>query len=265
MARGILREALRLAWVRLHSPSYWGYYKWKRGLAEPEIALLPVLCSMEGVSLDIGGNIGLYTNQLLQCSGRCIAFEPLPHLATLLKRAFGRAGERFQVEQVALSDREGVTQLRMPQGSFGYSTIEPSNALEGKVGTEKIVSFDVTTRRLDDYDLQNVHFVKIDVEGHELSVLRGGLLTLQRNQPTLLIEVEDRHNLGSVAKVHAFLQELGYESFFLSGDQLRPFAEFDLTRHQDMAAPRSYIRNFIFVPAERRDILNAALASHLAN
>ena len=51
----------------------------------------------------------------------------------------------------------------------------------------------VPLRTLDSYNLSNIGFIKIDVEGHELDVLRGAEVTLRRDQPNLLIEIENRH------------------------------------------------------------------------
>jgi FkbM family methyltransferase len=211
------------------------------------MALLPALCSQDGLSLDVGANIGLYSNALLQCSGRCVAFEPLPPMASLLRKAFRRASGRYRVEQVALSDSAAKATLRMPKGDFGYSTMEPENVLEGKVATSEFVTFEVETRRLDDYAFEGVRFMKIDVEGHEESVLRGGLETLERCRPQLLVEVEDCHKTGAVAAVSELLRGLGYEAFFLKDGALRGFAEFDLARHQDKAAMDRYVRNFLFL------------------
>lgn len=46
----------------------------------------------------------------------------------------------------------------------------------------------VETRTLDSYELNNVRFIKMDVEGHEVAVLRGAAETIQRNHPLLIIE-----------------------------------------------------------------------------
>lgn len=153
MARSGIREALRLSWIRLHPASYWRYYEWKRGLAEPELAILPALCSAGGLSVDVGANIGLYSCHLARLSGSVVAFEPLPPLADLLRRAYRSRGARYRLEQVALSETEDTAQLRMPRRQFGYSTIEPANVLEGKVDTSDVICYEVRTRRLDSFGL----------------------------------------------------------------------------------------------------------------
>jgi FkbM family methyltransferase len=57
--------------------------------------------------------------------------------------------------------------------------IEKLNSLED-VDDSKVFEIAVPTRRLDDYELDAVGFIKIDVEGHELAVLRGGTETIRR-------------------------------------------------------------------------------------
>jgi hypothetical protein len=113
----------------------------------------------------------------------------------------------------------------------------------------------VPLRRLDDYAFENVGFIKIDVEGHEESVLRGGLETLQRNRPTLLIEIEERHNSGGLERIREILSQ--YDGFFFLHGKKTPIADFDPAIHQrdeDLAEAMklrrrsSYVNNFLFVP-----------------
>ncbi|MBK9757265.1 MAG: FkbM family methyltransferase [Nannocystis sp.] len=83
---------------------------------------------------------------------------------------------RCRVESCALSDRPGHTSMRVPFGSygevkFGRSTIEASNPLSHD-NVAHIQQIQVELRTLDQYDLRGVGFIKIDVEGHEMAVLR---------------------------------------------------------------------------------------------
>jgi hypothetical protein len=103
------------------------------------------------------------------------------------------------------------------------------------------------------------------VEGHELAVLHGARETIQRNQPNLLVEAEDRHRKNAVADVTAFLQELGYEGFFLLEGSLHRISEFRVAEHQDgdnIGGWKSgyerrgvYVNNFIFVPRGKSEQL----------
>ena len=62
----------------------------------------------------------------------------------------------------------------------------------------------VPMRTLDSYQLSNVGFIKIDVEGHEEAVLHGSSETLRREMPNLMIEIEDRTSRAGIAFPAAF-------------------------------------------------------------
>jgi hypothetical protein len=74
--------------------------------------------------------------------------------------------------------------------------------------------------------------MKCDVEGHELAVLRGAEQTLRRCLPTILIEIEQRHQGGDIRETFAFLTDLGYGGHFLRDRDLCALEEFDLDRDQ---------------------------------
>lgn len=185
--RLLAKEAL----LQVRPGVFWWYVRARHGHLEPEMALLPRLCLPDQISVDVGANYGIYSYYMLKYSKGCVAFEPYPHLAKLLWRGLGR---RLQVHQVALSDRAGETQMTASTSQSGFNTIEPSNRIELKVlDPTKIVTLDVPVRRLDDFDLGPVGFIKIDVEGHEQEVVAGGEETIATHRPALLIEVEEQH------------------------------------------------------------------------
>lgn len=239
--------------ILAQSPAlYWGLRRWVRGLLEPEMRLLPHLCSRKLAFVDVGANWGAYLFRALQCSGSVHAFEPQPVLAAVLSRAYS-AERRALIHNVALSNQRGWCDIRIPRNDIGYSTIECSNQLEGKADLSRGVEFvRVETQRLDDQTLPEVACIKIDVEGHEQEVLEGALALLRRDRPAVLIEVEERHRSGSRAAVHKIFDDLGYGAFTLVGDQL---VKFDLQTDGEMQ------RNFVFLhPSRNADytaILNA--------
>lgn len=223
-------------------------------MAEREIALLPALCRSDYLAIDVGANQGLYVHHFLPLTKQVIAFEPLPSMQAKLLRFYG---EKILLEPVALSHEPGRAQLRMPAGNPSWATMAQTNVLELADPSKAIETVDVEVRTLDSYAYQQVGAIKIDVEGNELAVLKGGVETLTRERPNLIIEVEERHSPGSVHRVAQFLSTLGYEGFYLLDGQLKSFADFDIARDQPIGnvglqgKVGRYINNFIYVPTER--------------
>jgi FkbM family methyltransferase len=152
------------------------------------------------------------------------------------------------IENVALSDENTTVQLRVPiEGASGgeaaLGTLAPSNNLSGAA----FRSVPITARRLDGMGLPPIGLVKIDVEGHEEAVLRGARGILERDRPNLMIEIEERHNAGSIPRVFHGLAELGYRGFVLEGDQLSPISADMAVASQQTGSGRRYINNFFFL------------------
>jgi len=223
------------------------YDSWVK--VEPELPLVPALCRKDAVALDIGANEGFFAHHLLPHAKSVIAFEPLPQMLARLRQRY--AG-KMVIHGVILSDREGQGELKYPAGGYMSATIAETNsaALESGRDIETVIA-PMTT--LDSFSLTNVGFVKIDVEGHEEAVLHGGVETLMREKPNLMIEIEDRHAPGSRARVSTFLHNLGYCGFYLDGKQILPIAQFDPRSDQVRQNGKAgkYINNFLFFPCDR--------------
>lgn len=227
------------------------------GESRPDVTLVRSLCDPTRVSLDIGADIGEFAIAMSSSSRSVIAFEPRPAQARHLAAMFAAVGAPVRVEALALSDQPGVVSMRVVESDPGRSTIDNDNVLDTAVGGT-VATIDVPMQRLDDLHLDDVGLVKIDVEGHELAVLRGAVDTLSRNRPTIVVEAEDRHHANAVAEITALLTELGYQGHFTLDGVRHPIEEFDVARHQDPAniggaeddwAPRGvYVNNFVFLP-----------------
>ena len=84
--------------------------------------------------------------------------------------------------------------------------------------------------RVDDLAVTGVTFIKIDVEGHELPVLRGAERTIRRDRPRLVVEVEAR--IQPVGPLLGLLAGWGYRGWVLDRRCWRPLAGFDLAARQ---------------------------------
>jgi FkbM family methyltransferase len=217
----------------------------KRGNREAEEALVPFLVRRNAVA-----NRGIYTKIMLTRTRNVICIEPNPDCSRILERVFGKD---VRVISGAASNTNMDVVLRIPDAGSGFATIEQSNSsFSGVFKTVRVKAF-----RIDDLKLENVSFIKIDVEGHELSVLEGALEMLKKNRPSILLEAEEKHRLRAVATVREFLEPLGYEGYMLEGGALTSIRRFDPAIHQSAETAQQrrltgrhgdlYISNFIFL------------------
>ena len=235
---------------------------------EFELRIAPFFCDRQSTFLDIGADRGMYSITLSQYNAACVAFEPRLTFAAKIQELANSKGLKVQVQPVALSDHTGVARLRTLTEDPGRSTIESANVLEDPAGSPQAECL-VPTLRLDDYGFKSVGFVKIDVEGHELAVLRGAEETLRQCSPTILVELEERHCPGTVKNVSAFLSTLGYDGLFILDGTAVPISQFVQTSHQNPANVGSwkeywvrrgvYVHNFFFLPSSRKQQLQEAL------
>lgn len=214
---------------------------------EPEVQELERLVPPGGLALDIGANHGVYSYFMVRHFDRVVAFEPQPACASTLT---DWAGDRVDVREVALSDRVGEGTLSIPVASgvalTGYAR------LGGPDGDDGASTIQVPLERLDDQGLTEVQFVKIDVEGHELSVLVGGDELIRRDRPVLLVEIEQRHlrDDRTVADVVGHLTDRGYDCRFRESGCWVPFDRFRPVTHQDttLLGGPGYVGMFLFLP-----------------
>ncbi len=223
---------------------------------EIELRMVKHLCQPNRDSIDIGANIGTYLHAMKRHSRQVYAFEPVPWLAELLAKKFG---QKVVIENIALSRDSGTALLHIPvvEGALvtGLSTL--SDDLAKQAPHHDLL---VKTRPLDDIYSGNVGFIKVDVEGHENSVLQGAQRTIARSRPRVLVEAEERHDPGSVRRVQAFFHSLGYQGYFVCKRRLASIEDFDperMQRSEDIAGYtlgvararfERYINNFIFLP-----------------
>jgi FkbM family methyltransferase len=171
------------------------------GVWEPEnLEVLLSFLTSDTVFLDIGANVGYFTvavGNRLGHGGQVHAFEPHPGLAGLIQRSvhLNSLEPVVKVWQIAVSDQEGTVDLFYPDDHLGRGTASRHIDEPGKQVSVRSYILD----RLLPADL-SVDLVKIDVEGHELHVLRGMHEVLQRSPGVkILFEKLDANNADNAA------------------------------------------------------------------
>ena len=218
-------------------------YKYMRRI-DPEMGLLKFIVDPKRICLDVGANLGLFTYFLSRYSPHVYAFEPNPIPLRILRYV---ADKNVTVLQMALSNKTGEAELVVPKGRKGWSSNGAS--IEYGEGEGHVVK--VPGSRIDDLDYRDIGFIKIDVEGHEKSVLEGAQETLERDRPNLFVENEFTHAGDGVADVFDMMKALEYDGFALIDGVLSNISRLSLDEHQinaERGTGGGYVKNFIFIP-----------------
>ena len=248
LRRLILRfpGALRLdCWLRARKHGL-------RGAAELRMACH--LADPDRLTVDVGANKGYITYWLQRYSRHVLAFEPDPHNLFFLRAIRGNV----TVRPFGLSNQTGMATFRVHKRPIESSLLRllgVGYVLEHQCGTfaaaqpgREYQETSVEIRRLDDEVREPVGFIKIDVEGHELAVLKGAQRVLAKDRPYMLIEVEQRHNQRPTPEVLAEIEAMGYLAYGLHRQRLVRATQLDPARHFRPESGRDYVNNFVFLP-----------------
>ena len=150
------------------------------------------------VAVDIGAHVGLWTRILATRFERVEAFEPMPAHRECF--ALNVRAENVRLHDCALGASEGEVSMTTFAGNSGHSHVTDDGEIV------------VPMRTLDSCGLEDVDFIKIDVEGYERHVLLGAVETLRRCRPTLIVEQKprngSRYGHGDHGALH-LLEKLG--------------------------------------------------------
>lgn len=197
--------------------------------------------------MDIGANRGIYTYWMSKKAGkngRVFSFEPQPELGGFLldlKKSFNL--ENVMIENKGLSEKEGKFYIfRDFVGSGGARLAQKGEELPENSDLHKV---EVAVTTLDTYfqdrKIDNLSFIKCDVEGHELSVFKGGEKLLKKHMPTILFECT--HEEAQKGEIFSFLTNMGYRGFFIINGKKIDYKAFDQHPYRK---PTESHRNYIF-------------------
>ena len=195
-----------------------GQYYWLKNTgASPEDEHIELVCALlderpSGMALDVGANFGCWTLPLAKHATVVHAFEPQPRVCDLLLRtvtanrplpvyvhnvAVGAERGFIQVPNVSL---EGTTNF----GGVGVGLPHPEQP-DAPMVEVAVVTVDGLVPVLAG---ETVSFIKADVEGFEVNVLRGAEKTIRRDRPILFVECD--HPRTSTQELWDLMESLGY-------------------------------------------------------
>jgi len=202
-----------------------------RAHREGDVDFLDRFVGSSDVCWDIGANTGTFTIALSRLCDRVWAFEPVPHNVDVLKTVvrLGRLNN-VTIEQAAISDSSGVRRILVPvegfYGGFYIARLDDLGDLEVRVNTiDQLIA----------EGIPRPQFIKCDVEGAEVAVVKGAQTLISTKRPTWLIETFEDELLP-------LMKSLGYAAYVNRGGEGR-FEAVDRRLSSD--------RNYWFIPAEQ--------------
>mgnify|MGYP006154831181 FL=1 len=146
----------------------------------------------EPIALDIGANVGHHTLYLASFCHQVHAFEPYDAVGRCIDEKIARNQlQHITVHRVGLGETDQELEYFAPQGhNIGTGSFVPGHEASNNVlmGRLRLVHADPY---LDALHLPRIDLIKIDVEGFEMSVIRGLTNTLQRHRPVIVMELAD--------------------------------------------------------------------------
>lgn len=217
----------------------------KEIVEDQDIKIFTALISSDDTFVDVGANHGSYSivaSHRVGENGLVVAIEPQPVLAQLVEKSISDNNfSRFEVHRFACGEKEGSASFYVPKATSGSAGVYKKHSARSDHE-----SFQVEVKRFDaavDWRNFTGHvYVKLDIEGSEVSFLRGAHDFIMTMRPHILVEINPNSAAASgnsSVDLSLELGMLGYKYFretFI--DTLKPLEELDSQQQ----------RNIIIVP-----------------
>ena len=168
----------------------WTYRHATGKLAVPEITTVLKYINAKSICFDVGAHGGSWSRGLAHAvpQGHVYSFEALPYYADVLRKTMKLLGERrVTVLNRAVAEKNGSVQMARRDRDGNTLTGKTHVAINGEAPQEMVsvpaITLDSFWREIDE---KQIDFIKCDVEGFELFVLRGARELIKHCQPRLL-------------------------------------------------------------------------------
>lgn len=173
---------------------------------------------------DIGANIGFYTclfASRVEDTGSVGAFEPAARTCDYLhKNVSLNQFLNVTVVNKGLGDEVEQRHLYYSEAALAEGTASLKYA-NGRTASERVI-LDTIDNLIRELPIPN--FIKIDVEGYQLEVLRGGEYCLKTHAPLLMAELKDvgETHLDNFSEIEKYIMDLGYSLYEIGKHALKP-------------------------------------------
>lgn len=195
-------------------------------------------------AMDIGAAVGMYTSFWAQKAARVHSYEAVPAVYKQLEKVKERF-DNVSTYRLAVGEEVGMTTFYVDDKRLSNS------GFTDLVGGQPI---EVPVTTIDAQEITDVGFIKVDVEGHELAVLNGGVETIERDRPVCMVEVYPKFNQGPVSATFDWFFERDYKAFYnvrgVGLTQLSGTID-GVNVASDEAMIQQHDGDFLFVPGER--------------
>ena len=157
--------------------------------------------------IDVGANIGNHSIQFSKYFKNVFSFEPNNEVYEVLKLNTRNRSNIF-INNFGLSNKNYSAYINFGRDNFGKGYISEEIS-------RKLNSQEVELRKYDEIFDEEISFVKIDVEGHEFSVIEGMEKMIIRDLPIIAFEYQKDGNSDCV---YNKLKTLGYDKFYIQDD-----------------------------------------------
>lgn len=199
---------------------------------EPELKVVKYLVNLGDTVIDVGANVRWYTHylsRLVSDKGRVISLEPMPETFWLLSMCVKwHRLSNVTLVNAGASEEDKVGVMEVPFYDFGGENFYMAHVVDENIGDVAKLRWAVRLTTLDsvlEEVIDDVTFVKCDVEGHELAVVKGAMRLIGQEKAAWLVEVSrasDPDIEGTNSwQIFQLFKTHRYTPWWFDGQQLR--------------------------------------------
>jgi len=171
-------------------------YKWEYQQPQRDYAL-SFIKEFKTNAIDAGSNIGFWSKELCEKFNHVYAFEPHPDNLECYKENL-KEFKNYTLFDVAISNVSNKEMnLYVSSKECGNASLNNFGVQTGTTGNqielEKLKIIKVNVKKIDDYNFDDIGFIKVDCQMHEKEIVEGSIETIQRCKPVLCLELPIRN------------------------------------------------------------------------